>query len=243
MDAANDKNAQVLLLYNNPKALPTKEAHAHAVQYDIGSGVGELDVDTATENCDTMNVINTENPGNTRQCLAIVGNYESYHVQRWMRILEGSNGGALNKKEPLRAVSRGYGSNGAQQFIPPDEKSIHKHWAVLKTYFDSFDEVMSELKPIAEKVAVGNTIIVMTCNMGQSELLMNFVCNARAKGLNVGNVLVFPTDKETKDLAEGLGLATFYDEKVSRWWMKLVDLLLYETIHGTHTSAFKSELW
>jgi hypothetical protein len=43
---------------------------------------------------------------------------------------------------------------------------------------------------------------------------MNFVCNAKAKGLDVSNVLVFPTDQETKDLAEGMGLATFYDEKV-----------------------------
>jgi hypothetical protein len=42
---------------------------------------------------------------------------------------------------------------------------------------------------------------------------MNFVCNAKAKGLDVSNVLVFPTDQETKDLAEGMGLATFYDEK------------------------------
>ena len=60
-----------------------------------------------------------------------------------------------------------------------------------------------------------NTIIVMTCNMGQSELLVNFVCNAHSKGYDLSNVLVFPTDQSTKELAEGLGLATFYDEKVS----------------------------
>ena len=47
-----------------------------------------------------------------------------------------------------------------------------------------------------------------------AELLVNFACSSRARGFDLGNVLVFPTDKETKDLAEGLGLTTFYDEKV-----------------------------
>lgn len=84
---------------------------------------------------------------------------------------------------------------------------------MLQKYFANFEGVIGELKPIAEKVAVKNTIIVMTCNFGQSELLMNFVCNAKAKGMDISNVLVFPTDQETKDLAEGLGLATFHDEK------------------------------
>eukprot|EP00979_Chaetoceros_neogracilis_P002960 scaffold493_cov258-Chaetoceros_neogracile.AAC.8 len=203
--------AEVLLFYNNDKALPSKEEYKRQVQYDNGSGVGLLDVESATENCDTMNVINTNNPGNTRQCFAIVGNYESYHVQRWMRVpLEK---GKVDPKEPLRAVSRGYDKNGAQQFVPPSEKDIVKHWGILKTYFEGYEENMAELKSVAEKVAIKNTVIVMTCNMGQSELLMNFVCNAKAKGLDVSNVLVFPTDQETQDLAEGLGLATFYDKK------------------------------
>jgi hypothetical protein len=212
MDAETDKNSEVLLFYNNDKALPSKEEYKRQVQYDNGSGVGLLDVESATENCDTMNVINTNNPGNTRQCFAIVGNYESYHVQRWMRVpLEK---GKVDPKEPLRAVSRGYDKNGAQQFVPPSEKDIVKHWGILKTYFEGYEENMAELKSVAEKVAIKNTVIVMTCNMGQSELLMNFVCNAKAKGLDVSNVLVFPTDQETQDLAEGLGLATFYDKKV-----------------------------
>jgi hypothetical protein len=48
------------------------------------------------------------------------------------------------------------------------------------------------------------------------ELLVNFACSAQARGFDLGHVLVFPTDKETKELAEGLGLATYYDEKVSK---------------------------
>ncbi len=46
-------------------------------------------------------------------------------------------------------------------------------------------------------------------------LLMNFACSSRRKGFDLSNVLVFPSDKETKELAEGLGLTTYYDEKVS----------------------------
>eukprot|EP00557_Chaetoceros_sp_GSL56_P007231 CAMPEP_0176488264 /NCGR_PEP_ID=MMETSP0200_2-20121128/6610_1 /TAXON_ID=947934 /ORGANISM="Chaetoceros sp., Strain GSL56" /LENGTH=537 /DNA_ID=CAMNT_0017885223 /DNA_START=206 /DNA_END=1816 /DNA_ORIENTATION=- len=217
IEEPNQKIGEVLLLYNSAHALPTREEDQHVVQYNAGSGFGILDVDTATENCDTMNVINTNNPGHTRQCLAIVGNYESYHIQRWMRVPEnssgGRSGGKLDKEQPLRAVSRGHDSNGSQQFVPPDKKTIMKHWEMLRTYLDGFEETLANLKAVAEKVAVKNTIIVMTCNMGQSELLMNFVCNAKAKGLDVSNVLVFPTDQETKDLAEGLGLTTFYDEK------------------------------
>jgi hypothetical protein len=77
IEELNQKNEEVVLLYNSIHALPSQKEHQHQVQYDVGSGFGILDVDTATENCDTMNVINTNNPGHTRQCLAIVGNYES----------------------------------------------------------------------------------------------------------------------------------------------------------------------
>lgn len=58
-------------------------------------------------------------------------------------------------------------------------------------------------------------VIVMVCNHGQSELLMNFVCSAKSRNLDLGSVLVFATDEETKELAEGLGLAAFFDKTVS----------------------------
>ena len=49
---------------------------------------------------------------------------------------------------------------------------------------------------------------------GQSELLMNFVCSATARNLDLSAVLVFATDEETKELAEGLGLTAFFDRTV-----------------------------
>ncbi len=177
-----------------------------------------MSVEDATENCDTMNVVQVGNPGNTRQCLALVGDYESYHLQRWMRAdpAEGNDkAGPLDNNKPLAPVSRGHIKDGGDRFRPPTSVEIEKHWGMLHKYFNTFDEKINALKAVAEKVAVKNTIIVMTCNMGQSELLMNFVCNAKSKGLDVSNILVFPTDQETKDLAEGLGLTTFFDEDVS----------------------------
>ena len=52
----------------------------------------------------------------------------------------------------------------------------------------------------------------MTCNRGQSELLMNFACSSRARGFDLQNVIVFPTDMEMNELAEEMGLATFYED-------------------------------
>jgi len=115
--------------------------------------------------------------------------------------------------KPLYSVGRGTTDKGRSPFNPPRDNDIKKHWEMLRRYLNSFDEVVAELKPIAQSVAIKNTIVVMTCNMGQSELLMNFICNARGRGLDTSNVLIFPTDIETKDLAEGLGLKTFYDHR------------------------------
>jgi hypothetical protein len=63
-----------------------------------------------------------------------------------------------------------------------------------------------------------NTVIVMVCNTGQSDLLINFICSAQARGFGdivKEKVLVFATDKGVLDIANGLGLRVFYDEKVS----------------------------
>ena len=202
MDGKDDD--RVLLIYNSEKTIPTAKAS------EIKTHVIEMTAQEATQNCEFMHVVTIPN-NNNGACTAIVQNYENWHVQKWMR--QGPNGGALDASQSLKIVNRGMTAKGTRSFRVPAEGDIRKHWKMLEKYFANFDSVAEELKPIAEKVAKDNTIIVMTCNMGQSELLMNFVCNARAKGLDVSNVLVFPTDLETKELAEGLGLATFHDEK------------------------------
>ena len=122
----------------------------------------------------------------------------------------------MNSKETLKHVLRGYQSNGRQKFLPPEPKDTRMFWQLLEKYISSIDQVLENLQPLVEKVAtVDRQLIVMVCNMGQSELLMNFVCAAKARGLDYSHVLVFATDLETKTLAESMGLTAFFDEIVS----------------------------
>jgi hypothetical protein len=205
-----------LIIYHSKGAIPTDESLAHSVTFDDGNGIPLLDAQTATENCDAMNVVFTANPGNTRQCTALIGNYESYHIQRWMRV-DTVKSTPIDPTLPLQLVSRGYASRGKANFYAPPSDGkfspVKRHWEQLKTFLQNVDNVLKDLKPILEKVARNNAVVVLTVNMGQSSLLMNFACSARRRGFDLGNVLVFPTDVESKKLAEGLGLATYYDEK------------------------------
>jgi hypothetical protein len=216
-----------LMLYQKKEAFPSSDEFLkRAVEYDDdGSGIPPTDAKTATENCDTMNVIFTNNPGNTRQCTAIMGNFESYHVQRWMKV-DTVQSTPINPELPLVLVSRGYAQighgpkiRGKANFIaPPMEgksSNVMKHWNRLLPFFQNVDSILEDLGGILKGIARNNAVVVLTCNMGQSALLMNFACNARRRGFDLGNVLVFPSDAETKDLAEGLGLTTYYDDKVS----------------------------
>mmetsp|Transcript_445 Transcript_445/g.650 ORF Transcript_445/g.650 Transcript_445/m.650 type:complete len:392 (-) Transcript_445:828-2003(-) len=205
--------AEVLLLYQTERALPNK-LKERAI-WDDGDGIPEVSASEATENCDQMNVVLTKLPDNNPQCLAIMANYQSYHIQRWMKLPE--NGGGLDKDKPLRLVSRGDAGNGRKSYKPPRLEDIRATFGMLRVYLDSLNDVLANLKPVAEKVAKNNTIVVMTCNFGQSELLVNFVCSAKARGFDLSNVLVFVTDTKTREIVEGLGLAAFFDEKVCEY--------------------------
>ena len=87
-------------------------------------------------------------------------------------------------------------------------------------FIKSVDKLLDELRPIAESVKKANTIIVMVVNKGQSVLLMNFVCSAKAKGFDISNVLLFATDLETLELARGLGVTAYYDK-----WVIIVGIM------------------
>jgi len=54
--------------------------------------------------------------------------------------------------------------------------------------------------------------VVMVANLGVLELLTNFVCSSRARGLDISNVIVFATDAETREAMASLGVETFDDE-------------------------------
>lgn len=219
MDPAKGTGEEdAMIIYQSKSSLPSSDKSlAHSAEYNDGRGIPLTDAQTATENCDSLGVIFMGNPGNTRQCTAIIGNFESYHIQRWMKV-DTVKSTPVRADLPLALVSRGYASRGKANFYAPPSDGkfspVRRHWKALRTFLQNVDSVLVDLEPILKRVARNNVVVVLTCNMGQSALLMNFACSARRRGFDLGNVLVFPTDVETKELAEGLGLATYYDEKV-----------------------------
>jgi hypothetical protein len=209
LDASRNGNQEVLILYAKDNALP-KNPFDKAAAKNSGTPVPLIDsVDDAVENCDNLHVILTSFD-RAKQCIAVMGQYEAFHIQKWMRLPEA--GGPVSSSAPLKMVNRGAQDSGRKSTKPPTREETVAYWKVLQTYLATLPDVLDSLKPIAEQVAKDNTVIVMVCNHGQSELLMNFACNAKSKGLDISQVLLFATDLETKALAEGLGITAFYDE-------------------------------
>eukprot|EP00536_Pseudo-nitzschia_multiseries_P007901 jgi/Psemu1/287438/fgenesh1_pg.191_\ len=207
MDVPTDKDSDVLVLYNRKKALPEPYGEPSAVSGS--SSIPSMGTEDALQNCDYVNVILANHNGRENICTAIVPQYESYHIQRWMRL--GVKG--LDPSEDLQMVSRGMQSNGKNQFLPPVDKHRKENWNMLSAYYSTFAEATKELKPLVQKVATEKkTVTVMVSNFGQSELLVNFVCAAKSRNLDTSSILVFATDTETKELAESLGLTAFYDK-------------------------------
>lgn len=230
LDQVKEGEDNVLLLYSSEKALPKTNKKSAADAVHLHTPVPQLAVDDALEHCDELHVVLTDQT-NRKQCVALVPQFESFHIQKWMRV--DGHGGKLDHSENHKYVSRGYQSNGREKFRPPEPKHTKKFWDMLGPYIESMDEVLGNLKPILEKVAnEKNQLIVMVCNMGQSELLMNFVCSVKARGLDYSQVLVFATDKETKELAESMGLTAYFDEIVSTCIVALTIQFWYRLRRG-----------
>ena len=152
LDRPTAGSEDILLLYNSAMALPNNFGEDH-------NQIVHLDAKDAVENCEYLNIVLTDH-GSRKQCIAIIPQYESYHLQKWMRVEPRS--GRLDAKAELQLVSRGHQSNGMDQFEPPDlAKHTRQHWLMLERYFANVDDVLKELKPILQKIAIDNTVIVM----------------------------------------------------------------------------------
>mmetsp|Transcript_26431 Transcript_26431/g.54489 ORF Transcript_26431/g.54489 Transcript_26431/m.54489 type:complete len:675 (+) Transcript_26431:140-2164(+) len=237
---------EALLLYNHIDSVPGhpnfKEEATRGIQYagsdDANqkrpnpSGLAKIDNMTlALEHCDALNVQFVHNPSGSGlpMCHLWIPSHDlpSYHVNRWMRIGENTN--------ELRHVPHLLNAKGVNKMdVPRYHPLISKHWKVLERFFNHVDDVVQDLRTIIEARLrvlrdVGpeqhspgkNTIIVMTVNQGQSDLLTNFLCAARARDLDVSRVIVFVSDEETKFLVEGMSLdledhlrvMVYYDER------------------------------
>jgi len=212
------ENQDILMLYDTRSALPSERGPrgiAHAAEY--GGGIPHAGAESATSNCDTMNVIFLKKPdlSRSRICTAIVGGqYQSYHIQKWMRLEGSGTKGKADKDAPLRLTGRMTKADGYDEMLYPNRNNIDIHEEIMTSYLTNIKQIRSELSLILEKIAIDNTVIVSTVNQGQSELLMNFVCSSRSRGFDLENFILFPTDKFSKDLAEGMGIATFYSDKL-----------------------------
>ncbi|CAB9496552.1 Nucleotide-diphospho-sugar transferase [Seminavis robusta] len=206
LDQPTKGSEDILLLYSGRKSMPTK------YQRSLATNIQQLTTEEATENCLFLNMIYTHHEGQREQCTAIIPQYESFHIHKWMRLPSGKGG--VDKNNPLRPVGRGLQPNGIDPFkVPIYERHTKRLWEMLRKYLDSVDDVLNELRPIVNRIKIKNTVIVMVCNHGQSELLVNFACSTHARGLDISNIIVFATDEETKELAESVGLAAYYDER------------------------------
>lgn len=214
---------EALILYGRALSLPSGYDSDGAIngQFPL------LQADHATANCDGLNILMTSN-NNMNQCVAIVGNHNTRingHVQRWVRNKEKGRqvSTAIDNKHDLRLVGRGLNTqNGVDDFYPPNWAHTKQNWKFLKAFIDASEEIYDALKPILQKIQRQNTVVVMTTNAGHASLLMNFVCVSRAKGIDLGNMIVFATDEDAKKTAEDLGLATFYDERVRSSYFLLI---------------------
>lgn len=209
VDRSQSGASEVLLLYSRVNARPKRY-----IDKGFGSQNPKIAMPEALENCEQVNVILADHSGQRRQCFAIVPQYESYHIQKWMRIDEQKRG-KLDDSKDLQLVSRGHQKEGRDEFYPPSAQDVEKAWDLLQHFFESLDDVKRELDLLLKRIVKDNTVIIMVCNFGQSELLLNFACSARQRGFDLSNILVFATDRETLELSVGIGLNAYFDERVS----------------------------
>jgi hypothetical protein len=168
------------------------------------------------ENCLELDVVITKR-AEKNHCLLVMEHYQAYHLHRFMRLPPekkgGGKSGAAELKFPLRRVGRGMVKDGADNFAAPKLSDSKKHWEKLQLFLDHNPAQLDRLAPLLQKIHRNNAVVVMVVNAGMVELLSNFVCAARARGIDTGSIIVFATDLEAKKVTGDLGLAVFYDEE------------------------------
>mmetsp|Transcript_44879 Transcript_44879/g.108468 ORF Transcript_44879/g.108468 Transcript_44879/m.108468 type:complete len:566 (+) Transcript_44879:184-1881(+) len=224
------QNNSVLLLYADHKSLPKGSAEQNNNPVKMLSNPLE-----ATERCDELQIILSSTKRENR-CIAIMENWGgSPHSFRFSR---------YDDSNQLRLGGRFFdGKGGAARWQkPPPRPMTHNFWRQLADFLTHYDKTWSALKPIADKVALAGgkgdpnakedgvsrgAITVMVSNYGHAQLLLNFVCAAKSVGFNLDNVLLFAMDQQTYDLAQKLGLASFYPKHLFDGYTPKKDLEKY----------------
>ena len=221
---------EALLIYNHYDAIPSilpQDDYIPRIE----------NVTEAIQNCDTLNVQFTHTPRSFHpQCHVWipVHNLPAFHVDRWMRLSDSisDNTNKFDHTIPLRHIGAITTPTGVDRFeLPKFNPLISAHWKELLQFFENADRVLKDIKKLLEANGIkppnvklmngtypNDAITVMTVNYGQSNLLTNFICAAKSRGLGLRRVLVFVTDEETKQLVESfsdeddLGVMVYYDK-------------------------------
>ena len=81
-----------------------------------------------------------------------------------MRIDEKENLGKNNSFVPVgRTTGKHHRYSVSSTY---STEAVTKLWEFLLSYLSRIEELKSRLKPILEGIAINNTVVVMTCNLG-----------------------------------------------------------------------------
>jgi Nucleotide-diphospho-sugar transferase len=228
---ATDRSKGVLLLYLSAAALPDPAGEQRRTNSSGGAIWQGAPLEEATRNCRQIKHALTSTQSfmrSDRSCVVLVGrgrSAEEFHVQKWKRPNSAVAGQAAAKKSSAWNLAGRYEyiddrSFNAGMRIVPRTKTQALSRMELQSYLGAFDSALDALRPLAESVAragtdkVQGTVIVLVTNYGHSVLLRNYVCAARAVGMDTDKILVVATDRPTLELGRSLGVATFYHEQL-----------------------------
>lgn len=212
-DETTPGNEEVLLFhssrYSMPNSKPISRKEANTSTGSVLSSLPFYAARDATRNCQDLRVV-LVSPNQKYQCLALVGQWNSYHVHKLLR-RDVAPRTKRNANATFSYVSRLDSPKSPATWVPPKASALTEDYgAALRSYLQNIPETIQRLQPIAEKVGQNDkTIVVMVCNSGHAELLLNFVCSARARKLDLSKILLFATDQDVYELALSLDLAAF----------------------------------
>lgn len=172
-----------------------------------------MTVSEAVKDCDIVKVVLAAQQ-DPRTCIAVaIGQQrESYHIHKFTRR---HHHGENKDDDEWDFVSR---YEAALLQNPPKPVTTRESLHLMQNYLSIQDTVLDELGPLAEKVASAHknkTVVIMVCNAGHLELLVNFCCAARAIGMDLStSILLFATDARTKAVADQLKLVSYYNKQL-----------------------------
>jgi Nucleotide-diphospho-sugar transferase len=203
-------NTDLLLLYASRSSLP------HLYEQKSRTGLmPSYAAEEALRHCDVVKVMLT-NPGEKKTCIAISGEYDSSAIYKFMRLPEDfvptkKWGGPViaSPNHTLKLVGNTQRDNG-NALVSPRRLFRNNNFRSLADYLRKLPATEARLAPLAQKAAgSGKMVTVMVCNRGQSTLLFNFACSARAANIDTSTVLLFATDEATAKLGRDLHLNVF----------------------------------